>query len=172
MSHLLQFLILLMDENLFRDPFLSPHTMAACDDCLAQGASECTCQNPETGSQLAAAGPGTHSTGRQSPAARQTGPGSRAQAAAGGSCYWPVSVTAVTAARPRLPGPHTLVLSSHWRDVTLSLAWAPWSRDHSRPWPGTWPGPAEQIVCITGLSACDQGRLWSREQDNQAQEQR
>ena len=83
MSHLLQFLILLMDENLFRDPFLSPHTMAACDDCLAQGASECTCQNPETGSQLAAAGPGTHSTGRQSPAARQTGPAwSRAQAAA------------------------------------------------------------------------------------------
>ena len=36
MSHLLQFLILLMDENLFRDPFLSPHTMAACDDCLAE----------------------------------------------------------------------------------------------------------------------------------------
>ena len=99
-------------------------------------------------------------------ASLEPGPGSC------GSWCWPVSVTAVTAARPRLPGPHTLVLSSHWRDVTLSLAWAPWSRDHSRPWPGTWPGPAEQIVCITGLAACDQGRLWSREQDNQAQEQR
>ena len=171
MSHLLQFLILLMDENLFRDPFLSPHTMAACDDCLAQGASECTCQNPETGSQLAAAGPGTHTA----PAGRVRPQGRRGQGAGPRQLRGAAGAGQSVSQLWQLLGPgcrartHSAQLTLAWRNPLSGLSTlVTWpqpalARHVTRPcwadclhhWPGClWPGaPVEQRAGQPGTGA-------------------
>ena len=151
MSHLLHFLILLMDENLFRDPFLSPHTMTACDDCLAERASVLVKIRRPAHSGTSRARPRLPPAGWVRPSVRPAaGPSQLSQLQSvsqlSGSCQAPVAWLAHTHTRSwrnPLPGPGT-------------VTWL--SRDPCRPPPGTWQrdGPGRPVCLHHSLAPCDQ----------------
>ena len=148
-----------MDENLFRDPLLSPHTMTACDDCLA-------CERASVLVKIRRPAPVPPAgTGRRT----QSGPGSQAGHRAGPRQLSPASCqgSQCHSCRPgSCQAPHTLTLG---RDVTLSLLSCCRAARHvTRAGLTAWlHWPPVSTVCITALepvaTACEERRGATRQ---------